>query len=152
MNTNLKDVFIFLLDRDIERLKEEINGYADEEKLWQTAGAIKNSGGNLCLHLIGSLNHFIGAVLGNTGYVRNYDQEFVLKNISKNQLLSELDQTRHIVKNTLLTLNDEDLNNTYPVKWQQQDVPVYWFISHLLTHVNYHLGQINYHRRLIHSS
>ncbi len=152
MNTNLKDVFVVLLDRDIERLKEEINGYADEENLWQTAGAIKNPGGNLCLHLIGSLNHFIGAVLGNTDYVRNYDQEFVLKNISKTQLLSELDQTRHIVKNTLLILNDEDLNNIYPVKWQQQEVTVYWFMSHLLTHVNYHLGQINYHRRLIHSS
>jgi uncharacterized damage-inducible protein DinB len=115
-------------------------------------GAIKNSGGNLCLHITGALNHFIGALLGGSGYVRHYDDEFILKGISKQQLVDNLEKTKVVVADTLNQLTVEDLNKVYPKKWQEEEVPAYWFLSHLLTHINYHLGQINYHRRMINPS
>ena len=70
-----------LFQRDLEKLKTEISSYKDEKKIWVISGEVKNSAGNLCLHLCGNLQHFIGAVLGNSGYVRNRDAEFTRKNV-----------------------------------------------------------------------
>lgn len=140
--------FLQLLERDISKMQSEIEAYSTEELLWITSGTIKNPGGNLCLHIIGSLNHFIGTVLGNTGYVRHYDEEFLEKGISKEELLTELEKSKIIVRNTLASLTDDDLRKIFPKKWLENDVPVYWFLTHLLSHLNYHLGQINYHRRM----
>ncbi len=67
--------------RDLEKLKTEISSFKDEKKIWEISGEIKNSAGNLCLHLCGNLQHFIGAVLGNSGYIRNRDAEFSRKNV-----------------------------------------------------------------------
>ena len=67
--------------RDLDKLKTEITSFKDEKKIWEISGDIKNSAGNLCLHLCGNLQHFIGAVLGNSGYVRNRDAEFSRKNV-----------------------------------------------------------------------
>ena len=152
MNRNLNTVFLELLVRDIDKVKVEIEAINDEKKLWMTTGMIKNPVGNLCLHLTGVLNHFIGAVLGNTGYVRNYEEEFTMKDISREQLIANLDLAKIVVKNTLLNLSENDLNKMYPKKVQEKEVPVYWFLSHLLTHVNYHLGQMNYLRRVFYPS
>jgi hypothetical protein len=67
--------------RDLEKLKTEISSFKDESNLWKISGDIKNSAGNLCLHLCENLQHFIGAVLGNSGCVRNRDAEFSRKNV-----------------------------------------------------------------------
>ena len=149
MNRNLNTLFLDLLDRDIEKIKTEIEAFTDEEKIWISTGTIRNSVGNLCLHLTGALNHFIGAVLGNTGYIRNYEEEFTKKNIPTEQLLKDLEAAKIVVRNTLLDLSENDLNKMYPKRVHEKEVPVYWFLSHLLTHVNYHLGQMNYLRRFI---
>ncbi len=148
MATNLVNGIANLLNRDIEKLKEEINAYGDENKLWQVSGSVANSAGTLCLHLTGSLNHFIGAVLGKTGFVRDRESEFSLRNVPKAKMLADLEQTRKTVADTLAGLQDEDLHKTFPVKFQGEDVQTFWFLSHILTHVSYHLGQVNYHRRM----
>jgi hypothetical protein len=75
-----------IFERDLNKLLQEINLYKDENSLWQIKEGIGNSGGNLCLHLMGNLNHFMGAVLGGTGYVREREKEFSLKNIPKNTI------------------------------------------------------------------
>ena len=140
-----------LFERDLNKLKEEINLYTDESKLWILKGEIKNSAGNLTLHLLGNLNHFIGAILGNSDYVRNRDAEFSNKDVPRTEMINNIDKTIGVIKSTLLKISYEDLKQNYPVKVLKDKVTMNteFFLIHLSGHLNYHLGQINYHRRLI---
>lgn len=108
-----------------------------------------NSGGNLCLHLLGNLSTYIGAELGKTGYIRQRDLEFSLKDIPKTELLEKLETLIEIVNSTLEKLSDEDLRKDYPTEALGYKMTTEYFLIHLLSHLNYHLGQINYHRRLL---
>jgi Protein of unknown function (DUF1572) len=112
----LKETLIEIFEQDLLQLKKEIESYPDENKLWIIKEGISNSPGNLCLHLIGNLNHFIGATLGNTGYVRNRDNEFTLKNIPKKELISDIDRTISIVKTALSALSEKDFENNFPLE------------------------------------
>src|SRR4051812_44730232 len=138
-----------LFDRDLHKLKQEIEAYQDESILWQTMTGITNSAGNLCLHLLGNLNNFIGAKLGNTGYIRNREQEFSLKNIPKSTLLKEIDNVNEIVGDTLDSLSEVELSYNYPENVLGPPMSTGYFLVHLYGHLNYHLGQINYHRRIL---
>lgn len=138
-----------IYERNLLQLKEELHLYKDENALWSVRGEISNSSGNLCLHLIGNLNHFIGATLGNTGYVRHRESEFSYKNISRENLLSEIDRTIVVVKNTFSKMKEEDFAKEFPLLKHDKRVSTEEMLLHLLAHLNYHLGQINYHRRLV---
>ena len=138
-----------LFERDLNKLMDEISLYKDEADLWKINEGISNSGGNLALHLIGNLNHFIGAILGNTGYVRDRDNEFLLKNIPRKQLLADLNNTLAVITNTLASMSKDDLEKDFPVPLNNKVSSTHFILLHLLAHLNYHLGQINYHRRLI---
>jgi uncharacterized damage-inducible protein DinB len=142
-------VLINLFERDLNKLTEEISQYPDDSSLWVVKDGIKNSGGNLCLHLTGSLQHFIGNVLGDSGYIRNRDAEFTLKNIGKHKLLNEIENTKVAVKDALEQTSKSQLAKNYPLPINGEQVNTEYFLLHLLTHLSYHLGQINYHRRLI---
>ena len=142
---NLKTIF----NRDLNKLKVEIAAYQDEANLWRTTGDIKNSAGNLCLHLIGNLNTYIGAELGNSGYIRNRELEFSLKNIPKSELVVMIEQTITTVEETLNQLKEEELQKEYEIKAFENKTTTGFFLIHLATHLGYHLGQINYHRRLM---
>jgi len=137
-----------LFRRDLEKLRTEISSCKNEKKLWEVSGDIKNSAGNLCLHICGNLQHFIGAVLGNSGYQRERDLEFSKKNVPIKELLMEIDSTMQVVEKTLNELKEEKLEETFPINVFGYDMTTGFFLSHLTTHLNYHLGQINYHRRL----
>lgn len=145
----IKQPLILIFERDLNKLKEEISLYKDEKNLWIIEKNISNSAGNLALHLIGNLNHFIGAVLGKTGYVRERDLEFSNKNIPKEKILLAIDETIIMIKNVLSNVTDEILTGQFPEKKQGQDYPTNFILLHLLAHLEYHLGQINYHRRLL---
>lgn len=138
-----------LYERDIEKLKAEIELYGNEADLWKTGGEITNSAGNLSLHLIGNLRHFFGAVLGGTGYVRDRDSEFSTGGVSRQDLLAAADTALADVRLTLDKLSDEDFAKTYPIEVFGKPMTTGFFLIHLATHLNYHLGQINYHRRLV---
>ena len=138
---------IFL--RDLKKLKEEIAAYDDENKLWKVSGDIKNSAGNLCLHLCGNLQHFLGAVLGNTEYIRNREFEFSQQNVSRKDLLKSIDHTKEVVDKVISGMTDRDLYKNYPIDFFEKNPPVHFVILQLLVHLNYHMGQINYHRRLM---
>lgn len=142
-------IIVSLFERDLNKLIEEINLYNNEEDIWKIKEGISNSGGNLTLHLIGNLNHFIGATLGNTGYVRERDKEFSLKNIPRVQLSEELRNTIGVIKNTLPNLSAEELEKDFPVPIGNKTSSTAYVLLHLLAHLSYHLGQVNYHRRLI---
>lgn len=142
---NLSNFF----ERDLNKLVEEIQQYDDEYDIWITTSGINNSGGNLCLHLIGNLNHFIGAVLGNTGYIRHRDDEFSLKNVLRDDLILNIKNCILIVKSTFAKLTDADLEKDFPLEKHGEVVSIEHMLLHLFGHLNYHLGQINYHRRMI---
>ncbi|MBD2699945.1 DinB family protein [Spirosoma sp. BT702] len=145
----LVDVLKTLFQRDLEKLKVEINLYKDEPKIWYVEKSIANSGGNLCLHLVGNLNTYIGAELGKTGYVRNRELEFSLKNVPRTELLAKIDETMIAVEKGLNNISDEQLEAEYPMLVFDKPTSTEYLLVHLTTHLTYHLGQINYHRRLL---
>ncbi len=135
--------------RDLGKLKEEISLFKNEDALWQTQGETKNSPGNLALHLIGNLKHIIGAQLGNTGYIRERDKEFSAQNIPREQILKGIDEATHIVETTLSKLTDDDLKKNFPIEFLGKQRTTHEILFILYGHLNYHLGQINYQRRLL---
>ena len=145
----LKESLVEVLNRDINKLKIEIELYEDESKLWVIENDIKNSGGNLALHLVGSLKHFIGNILGGIKYNRDRDGEFSKKNIPRKELLNEIEETKEIVVKTINSLDENDFNKIYPVEVLNKKMTTIFFLIHITTHLNYHLGQINYHRRIL---
>ena len=145
----MKNVIAEILDRDLKKLSDELQGYADESHIWKVADGIANSAGNLTLHMCGNLRHFIGATLGGDGYVRNREAEFANKNISRQKLLAEIELTRLAVNKTLTAMKEDALKNNYPLNVLGAVKSNEFFLAHLVAHFNYHLGQVNYHRRLV---
>ena len=143
------ETLIKLFDRDLQRLEEEINLYQTEESLWKLSGEIKNPAGNLSLHLCGNLQHYIGAVLGHTSYIRNRDNEFAAKDLTKADLISEVQKAKQTVHDVLENIKPSILEAEYPEKVYDYPMTTAYFLIHLSSHLNYHLGQLNYHRRLI---
>lgn len=138
-----------LFERDLEKLKKEISSYKNEENIWKVKKHILNSGGNLTLHIIGNLNHFVGGILGNSGYVRDRDAEFAKKDVTVLEMKRQIDELKAVIYNTLASLSDEDIDKIFPLQVFGYEMTTRYFLIHLLAHLNYHLGQINYHRRLL---
>jgi hypothetical protein len=138
-----------LYDRDLKALRMEIESYSDEASIWKIAPGINNSGGNVFLHLMGNLNTFFGAVYANTGYVRDRPLEFSTTGLSRDTLLEVLDEIHPIVLRVLSEFPESELGSNYPIKILEEEKSVAYIFIHLETHLAYHLGQINYHRRLL---
>jgi uncharacterized damage-inducible protein DinB len=142
-----------IFERELNKLIEEIKLYPTEESIWKIAPGIKNSGGNLCLHICGNLQHFMGHVLGNTGYVRNRDREFSITGISSAYLINEIQKTKQAVVSTLEAngeINLEEEYTAFPAHLLgKEKLTMGYFLMHLIAHMDYHIGQINYHRRMI---
>lgn len=138
-----------IFSRDLQKLKIEVEAYSSESNLWLVEENISNSAGNLTLHLIGNLNHFIGAVLGKTGYIREREKEFTDKNIPRSEIIANIEATKKMISEVLPTLTAEDLGSQFPMKVFGEPMTTEYFLIHLTTHLSYHLGQINYHRRLL---
>ena len=145
--TQAKELYL----NNLTKLKEELSAFKKETDLWHTQGDVKNSPGNLALHLAGNLKHFIGAQLGNTGYVRNRDQEFADKNISRAEIITGIDEAIEVLSSVLSNLTDENLQKDYPILFLGKQHSTLEILFILYGHLNYHLGQINYQRRLLNS-
>lgn len=146
----LKESLKSLFTRDLNKLKSEIEQYQDEKNIWRVDKNIANPAGNLCLHLVGNLNTFIGAELGKTGYVRDRPLEFSLKDVPRVELIRKVEATIEVVNNAIDSLSEQDLESDYPQsKVVEGGSSVAFILMHLSTHLVYHLGQINYHRRLL---
>ena len=145
----LIDTLKMIFSRDLLKLKTEIELYKDEKNIWATDKNIANSGGNLCLHLIGNLNSYIGREIGKTDYVRNRELEFTQKDVARTELINKIDDTVAVVQNALSKLTEQELNKEYPLLVFDKKTSTEYFLVHLAAHLSYHLGQINYHRRLL---
>ncbi len=145
----IKEAFLEFFDRDLERLEKEIEAYTTETNLWKIEQSIKNSGGNLCLHLVGNIKTYIGNGLGNIGYIRQRDLEFSAKNVAREQLIREVKETKAIVHAAISNLTEEDLKSNYPIVIWGETTNTPYTLLRIHAHLNYHLGQINYHRRIL---
>lgn len=139
-------------ERDLRKLIDEVRLYKAEEKLWALPPGISNTAGNLCLHIVGNLKHFIGATLGHTGYVRQRDLEFSTKGVPREKLIHLLEEAIQVVNLCLVQLTEKELAANFPLEKHGEVVTTEHMLLHLLTHLNYHLGQVNYHRRLVEGS
>lgn len=140
---------IRLFERDIERLKVEINAYSREENLWKVEQNITNSAGNLCLHLVGNMSHFVGKEIGGFDYIRDREFEFAGKNVPKIELVGMVEKLQNVVTASLEGLDSNMLQKDYPLEVFGSKMTYSYFLIHLFGHFGYHLGQINYHRRLL---
>ncbi|OOQ60120.1 DUF1572 family protein [Mucilaginibacter pedocola] len=140
-----------LFRRDLGKLKQELELYSNEANIWLIDKNILNSAGNLSLHLIGNLNTYIGAEFGKTGYIRNRPEEFSLKNVPRQEILDNIDSTIEIVDAALSILTEDQLASDYPQVINDETITTEYFLTHLAMHLSYHLGQVNYHRRLLDS-
>lgn len=141
-----------LFTRDLNKLKSELVQYSREETIWSVPPGINNSAGNLTLHLIGNLKTYIGVELGQSDYIRDRDREFSDRDVLRADLLTQLDETIAIIQQTLPTLDPARLDEEYPLLVFKVKMSTGFFLVHLATHLGYHLGQVNYHRRLIDNS
>ncbi len=147
----LRDAVLVMLRRDLRTLDNEIAAYPDDESLWLTPPGISNSAGNLVLHLAGNLRHFVGRLLGGTDYVRNRDAEFSTRGVSREALRAEIRTTGDEVQRALQLMSLSRLAEGFPAGIGQPPKTVRtsdWLV-HLATHLTYHIGQIDYHRRLL---
>ena len=145
MKENLMNLYV----TDVEKVISEIEQYKSDEDFWSVSEGISNSGGTLALHLIGNLKHYIGAVLGETGYVRTRDNEFSDRGVSRGEIVGQLKNVIEMLKDSFASLSDEDLMKEYPEELGDQPQTTAAVVVYMLTHLNFHLGQMNYHRRLL---
>ena len=136
-----------LLLRELETLKREIAAYPDDAGPWTPHPGLPNTAGTLALHCAGNIQHFIGSRLGGTGYVRDRDAEFARRNVPREELLAGLDRAIAAV-HRLDGKSDEDLPTVYPDAFGGKQVNTDVMLAQLAVHLAYHLGQVDYHRRL----
>lgn len=138
-----------LFVRELDRLENELRSFRSSDCLWQIEAEISNSAGNLAIHLIGNLRTFICHEIGGFEYVRDREREFAAKNIPLEDILNEIQLLKEQLPLSFNNLDDSILNNIYPVEKFGKPMTYGYFLLHLYGHFNYHLGQINYARRLL---
>jgi uncharacterized damage-inducible protein DinB len=138
-----------LLVRELEAFGRELSLFPNDELVWATLPGISNSAGTLVLHVCGNLQHFIGRILGATGYVRDRDAEFSRRGVLRAALADEISETIHVVDAVLPRLSSKDLDLEYPETVGGVRFPTGLFLLHLSTHIAHHLGQAGYLRRAL---
>lgn len=138
-----------LMTRELASFSRELELFPDEAQIWATAPGIANPAGTLTLHICGNLQHYVGAVLGNTGYVRDRPLEFSARGLPRSVLLENLAKTSEGVRTVLADLTDEQLAADYPDGLGVPRMPTGLFLYHLSVHLAFHLGQAGYLRRVL---
>ena len=145
LNSALADFY----ERDLRKLIEEVNLFRNEGNLWRTQGSVKNSCGNIVLHIIGGLNYLIGATLAHSGYVRDRDLEFTRTGVERKILVAQLEELIPMINKTINALTQEDMETEYPIFFDKPKTSNSYVLLQLSLHLNYHLGQVNYLRRIL---
>jgi Protein of unknown function (DUF1572) len=144
----MDNYFADLFEQHLLILKEELLKFKDEENIWRNAPGVTNTAGTLVLHLVGNLKYTIGTIIGGTGYVRNREQEFSLTNVPCEQLIADIEATVEILKTSLAGITQARLDETYPLEMFGARSTAY-YVTRFYGHFNYHLGQVNYLRRIL---
>lgn len=140
-----------VLTRELRAIRRELEAYPDDASVWRVVPGLPNSGGTLALHVAGNIQHFIGAILGRDGYTRDRDAEFARRDVPRAELIAGLDAAMASVERTLREggLSDSAIAAPYPEPIAKRAVSTQIFLVQLATHLAYHLGQLDYHRRAV---
>jgi uncharacterized damage-inducible protein DinB len=138
-----------LYARDLTRLVQEISAFPDTATLWQTRAGITNSAGNLALHLEGNLREFIGRQLGKVDYTRDRPREFTDSGLEQEELFERLAAVREVIPRVIAHLTADELEAPFPELYAGAVLTTRQMLIHLAGHLNYHLGQIDYLRRVL---
>lgn len=149
MTTNLPHLIHDFLRRELRSLRRELEAYPDEQLLWTLPPGLPNSAGTLALHLAGNLRHYVGALLGGTGYIRNRDEEFAARDLPRAALLEQISKAEAAIESTLPHLSDAQMSQPFPEPIREHHLQTGELLVQLAVHLAYHLGQISYHRRLV---
>jgi len=149
MPTSLTADLTLILTRELDGVVREIEAFPDDESVWKVAPGVTNAAGNLALHLAGNMQHFVGALLGNTGYVRDRDREFGQRSGTRREIVEELARARAVVQRVLPSLPAEALDTTLTTHSMPGPVRAGRLLLHMCAHAGFHLGQIGYLRRIV---
>ena len=138
-----------LITRELRAVKRELEAYPDDASVWRPIPGIPNTGGTLALHVSGNVQHFFGAVLGRDGFRRNRDAEFARRDVPRPELIAGIDAAIASVERTMPGVSGDSLAAPYPEQIAKRTVPSAYFVIHLVSHLAYHLGQLDYHRRAV---
>lgn len=138
-----------VLVRDLRALATELDAYPDDASVWARPTGIENSAGTLILHLTGNLRHFVGARLGGSPYVRDREGEFAARDLSRAELHTRIAAAIEDVERALRHLDPSQVTGEFPDAVGGIRLPVSVFLLHLVAHCGYHLGQLDYHRRMV---
>lgn len=145
LRASLQTVFT----RELRAFRRELEAYPDEASVWRTVPGLPNTGGTLALHVAGNMQHFMGAILGHDGYRRDRDAEFARRDVPRSELIAGIDAAIRSVERTLPSVSDAALAKPYPEPIAKRTLGTGLFLVHLATHLSYHLGQLDYHRRAV---
>ncbi len=138
-----------LFARDINKVIEQVRAFPDEQLLWENRPGVSNSAGNLVLHLIGNLKEYVGRQLGGSAFTRQRQKEFSDKGVSSAELIQRLEEVASLVPEVVANLTESSLSAKYPESVLGFEMTTSYFLIHLVAHLNYHLGQIDYLRRVV---
>jgi hypothetical protein len=142
------DIEMMLL-RELQGFEREVSLYPDDESLWKILPGVTNSAGNLAMHVAGNLQHYVGTVLGSTGYVRHRDQEFARRSGTRAEVVTELRKAATVVRDILPSVSEEKLAGEFPEAVMGMKFRTTSFLIHLCAHAGFHLGQAGYLRRAL---
>lgn len=138
-----------LFRRDLTRLNQQIDAFPNNDALWQTVPGVLNAAGNLALHIEGNLREFVGRQLGNLPYQRNRELEFSARYLSRDELSVRLAELSQSIPAVIANLSEGQMAREYPEVGLEAPMTTREFLIHLYGHLNWHLGQVDYLRRIL---
>ena len=139
----------FLFSRDLTRLGQQIEAFPDDETLWETLPGVLNPAGNLALHIEGNLLEYVGRQLGKLPYERNRELEFSLRGMSRHEIGRRMAELGQSIPAVVQDLSEERMDQEYPEVVLKVPTSTQEFLIHLYGHLSWHLGQIDYLRRIL---
>ena len=139
----------FLFSRDLTRLSKQIEAFPNDETLWELLPGVLNPAGNLALHIEGNLREFVGRQLGQLAYERKRELEFSSRGMPRHELGARIARLRESIPAVVGNLSEQEMEIEYPEVVLEIATTTRQFLIHLYGHLNWHLGQIDYLRRIL---
>lgn len=138
-----------IMTRELRALAREVQAYPDDASVWRTFPGMANSAGTLALHLVGNIQYYLGTKLGGDSYVRDRQAEFARRDVPRRELLSEIDRAIGVAERVLPKVSDQTMAANFPEPVGGKTLRTGEFLLHLASHLSWHLGQLDYHRRMV---
>jgi hypothetical protein len=140
--------FAALYRRDLARLVRQHDAFSDAD-LWRVLPGVTNAAGNLMLHLNGNLREYIGRQIGDVAYTRDRPREFAARDVPRAEMTAALAELATLIPDVLAAAPVARWDDTFPENVLGEPLTNRHFVVHLYGHLGYHLGQIDYLRRVL---